>query len=79
MNLCQNLANLGYHVFAIDYRGYGDSTGHPSEEGVVKDLMVLFNFIKSYQKQTKIFLWGHSLGTGITAHAAKILSEFNCN
>ena len=77
-NLCVNLNNLGYHVFAIDYRGFGDSSGWPSEDGVVKDVLVLFNFLKSYQNQSKIFLWGHSLGTGISAHAAKILSEFNC-
>lgn len=55
---------MGYHVFAIDYRGYGDSTGWPSETGVVKDVMVLFNFIKSVEKTSKVFLWGHSLGTG---------------
>lgn len=60
-------------------KGYGDSTGVPTEAGVVKDLLTLYNFIKSYQKEAKIFLWGHSLGTGISAHAAKVLSDFNCN
>lgn len=77
IKICSNLANLGYHVFAIDYRGYGDSTGTPSEDGIVKDVLNLHNFIKSYQKQAKIFLWGHSLGTGISAHAGKVLTEFN--
>ena len=32
--------------------------------GVVNDVMVLFNFIKSYERGAHIYLWGHSLGTG---------------
>lgn len=76
--LCSRLASqLGYHVFAIDYRGYGDSSGWPSEQGVVQDVIALFNFIKAMQKKSEVYLWGHSLGTGISAHAAKVLSEFN--
>ncbi|CAF0712806.1 unnamed protein product [Brachionus calyciflorus] len=77
MKLCKSLSELGYHIFAIDYRGYGDSTGTPSETGVVNDVLALYNFIKAYQNETKIFFWGHSLGTGISSHAAKILSDFN--
>jgi len=33
----QMLWKLGYRVFAIDYRGYGVSTGEPSEAGVYAD------------------------------------------
>ncbi len=62
--ICKNLNQLGYHVLAIDYRGYGDSTGFPSETALVEDLVLLHNFIKSYQNQSRIYLWGHSLGTG---------------
>ncbi len=40
--MCTKLANLGYHVMAIDYRGYGDSTGWPSEQGVVNDVKLIF-------------------------------------
>lgn len=64
-NLCLKLSKLGYHVFAIDYRGYGDSSGWPSEKGVVKDVVELFNFIQSKcHKKTQLYIWGHSLGTG---------------
>lgn len=76
IGLCSKLRAEGYHVFAIDYRGYGDSTGWPSEQGVVKDVMALYNFIKAYQKASEVYIWGHSLGTGISSHAAKVLSEF---
>ena len=74
--LCKKLNDLGYHVFAIDYRGYGDSTGVPSETGVVEDVIALHNFLKSFQKKARIYMWGHSLGTGVVCHAAKVLSEF---
>ena len=76
VQICQNLSNLGYHVFAVDYRGYGDSTGVPSETGAVEDIITLHNFIRSYQSTARIYLWGHSLGTGVSTHAAKVLSEF---
>lgn len=76
VKLCLSLNELGYHVFAIDVRGFGDSTGTPSETGAVNDVLNLYNFIKRYQREANIHLWGHSLGTGIAAHSAKILSEF---
>lgn len=55
-------------MFAVDVRGYGDSTGWPSEDGVVKDVLTLYNFIKAIIEKHKavprIFFYGHSLGTG---------------
>lgn len=75
--LCNRLNQMGYHVFSIDYRGYGDSSGWPSEKGVVNDVVTLYNFIKAVKNDSRVFLWGHSLGTGISSHAAKVLSEFN--
>jgi len=64
-NLCLNLSKLDYHVFAIDFRGYGDSTGWPTEEGVVKDVLELFYFIKiKCHRDSQLYIWGHSLGTG---------------
>lgn len=60
----RNLRKLGGHIFALDYRGYGDSTGVPTEEGVVLDVFTLYNLIMSYRPDAKIYLYGHSLGTG---------------
>ncbi len=72
---CKNLLSLGYHVFAIDYRGYGDSTGISSELGIVQDVLTLYVLIMSYNRDATIYFYGHSLGTGIVSHASRILSE----
>ncbi|RUS85938.1 hypothetical protein EGW08_006341 [Elysia chlorotica] len=73
VQLYKLLASLDFHVITIDYRGYGDSSGTPSEEGVVKDSYFIYKWLKQRIGDTKIFLWGHSLGTGVTTKLAKIL------
>lgn len=55
---------MGYHVFALDYRGYGDSTGEPTEEGVVNDVLKLYEIIRGHNENVRLFFYGHSLGTG---------------
>lgn len=44
--------------------GFGDSTGTPSEEGVVHDAYFAYKWLKSKSNNAPIFIWGHSLGTG---------------
>jgi pimeloyl-ACP methyl ester carboxylesterase len=56
--------NAGYHVFALDYRGYGDSGGWPSEEGTASDVIALYNVLVKHKPSAKIYFYGHSLGTG---------------
>ncbi|PVD25821.1 hypothetical protein C0Q70_13484 [Pomacea canaliculata] len=58
------LSQLDAHVLTIDYRGFGDSTGTPSEEGVVHDAYFAYKWLKSKSNNAPIFIWGHSLGTG---------------
>jgi alpha-beta hydrolase superfamily lysophospholipase len=38
------LVYLGFHVLAIDYRGYGLSTGTPNEEGVLLDSLATLDY-----------------------------------
>ncbi len=37
MDWMRRLHHLGYGVFIVDYRGYGDSEGSPTEEGLYRD------------------------------------------
>lgn len=64
VELCSNLAEMGYQVFALDYRGYGDSTGSPTEDGVVHDVIKLYELVRSYNEHARIIFYGHSLGCG---------------
>lgn len=62
------------HVFAIDYRGFGVSTGSPTEEGVITDAMSLVNLLTSEPLNippSRIVLVGQSLGTAISAAVAE--------
>lgn len=62
------------HVFAIDYRGYGISTGTPTEEGVITDGVTLLNFLTSNPlniSPSRIVITGLSLGTAVTSAVAE--------
>jgi abhydrolase domain-containing protein 12 len=71
------LRSLGYHIIAFDYRGYGDSTGTPTELDVVKDALYTHDYIRKRVPWATIYIWGHSLGTGIASHMARMLTETN--
>lgn len=56
--------DLGGHVFIIDYRGYGLSQGHPSEQGMYLDARAAFDYLKGRDdvRQDRILTVGVSLG-----------------
>uniref|UniRef100_A0A915PNI9 Serine aminopeptidase S33 domain-containing protein n=1 Tax=Setaria digitata TaxID=48799 RepID=A0A915PNI9_9BILA len=69
------LTGMGFHVLALDYRGYGDSNGSPSESGLIEDAKEIFRYAKSHSGSSNIYLWGHSMGTAVATAAAMELSE----
>ncbi|CAL4095232.1 unnamed protein product, partial [Meganyctiphanes norvegica] len=74
------LRSMDYHVIAFDYRGYGDSSAvQPTEDGMVKDTIAIYHYLKSKANSTDIYIWGHSLGTGVATHAvADMCNDKNC-
>uniref|UniRef100_T1E1Q2 Putative monoacylglycerol lipase n=1 Tax=Cupiennius salei TaxID=6928 RepID=T1E1Q2_CUPSA len=57
---------LNAHVIAFDYRGYGDSSNvSPSESGLVEDTQHVYEWLLKHVNPSRIFVWGHSLGTGV--------------
>ena len=58
------LQHSGLGILAIDWRGYGGSTGDPTELGLRADARAGFDFIRAAAPQSKIAVFGESLGTG---------------
>ncbi|KAJ9617745.1 hypothetical protein H2204_013498 [Knufia peltigerae] len=56
------------HIIAIDYRGFGTSTGWPSEAGLLTDALTLANFALETAgiRPDRIVIFGQSLGTGVS-------------
>ena len=66
-----------FTVIAFDYRGYGASTGRPSERGLYRDVEAIVDSIvdaaaRSNRPAIPIIFWGRSLGTAMAAYAATI-------
>ena len=58
------LKHSGLGILAIDWRGYGGSTGDPTELGLRADARAGFDFIRAAAPQSQIAVFGESLGTG---------------
>lgn len=60
--------SLGCHVFMVEYRGYGSSTGAPSEDGLTIDGQAALDYVRNHDelKRTKIVIYGQSLGGAVT-------------
>ncbi|KAI1823026.1 alpha/beta-hydrolase [Xylaria intraflava] len=58
-----------FHVLSIDYRGYGRSTGFPSEAGLIQDGVAAVDWAMNVAKvpSSRIVVMGHSLGTAVTS------------
>uniref|UniRef100_A0A4W6FNW9 AB hydrolase-1 domain-containing protein n=1 Tax=Lates calcarifer TaxID=8187 RepID=A0A4W6FNW9_LATCA len=75
VQLVKILSAAGYHVLSLDYRGFGDSSGEPSEAGLTSDALYLYQWVKKQSRQSLVCLWGHSLGSGVATNAAVKLKE----
>jgi abhydrolase domain-containing protein 12 len=67
---------LQVSVLAIDYRGFADSTGTPTEDGLALDARAAWDWLlASGAKPDDIVIVGNSLGTGVAAKFAAQLAE----
>ncbi|WP_419710973.1 alpha/beta hydrolase [Pseudomonas sp. NFX224] len=55
-------------LYFMHYRGYGGSSGSPSEEAIARDAMTLFD--KVYADHPQIAVVGRSLGSGVAVRLA---------
>ncbi|NES80115.1 MAG: alpha/beta hydrolase [Moorea sp. SIO2B7] len=64
--LLQKLSEIGFSVFAYDYRGYGTSGGTPSERNAYKDVNTAYNYVTQRLgvPPQQIIAYGRSIGGG---------------
>jgi len=60
---------LGLDLFVFDYRGYGESSGSPSEQGLYRDVEAAWNYLEQIRRinPQKIVVFGWSLGGPVAA------------
>ena len=63
---------LGYSTFIFDYRGYGHSSGSPSESGTYLDAEAAWRYLAGEKRidPRRIVLFGESLGGAVAAWLA---------
>jgi pimeloyl-ACP methyl ester carboxylesterase len=62
----------GYHVWMIDYPGFGKSTGQFTEQMLYDWALVFYKLARARYSPDSIILYGKSMGTGIATQLASI-------
>jgi uncharacterized protein len=60
----------GTGLVALSYRGYGGSSGTPSEQGFIRDAEAAYRFAAEHYPARRIVPWGEALGTAIAVATA---------
>lgn len=62
----------GWSLLLVNYRGYGDSEGRPSEQKLFEDALLIYDYAKRRTDVSpdRIVAMGRSLGSGVAVHLA---------
>jgi fermentation-respiration switch protein FrsA (DUF1100 family) len=60
----------GQAVYLVNYRGYGGSSGSPTEAGLFADAEAVYDYVKHLH--SSIHVIGRSLGSGVAVHLATV-------
>ncbi len=66
----RKLIKGGIGLVAIDYRGYGGSSGSPSEAGLIADADAAYAFAATRYPAPQLVVWGELLGSGVAVDVA---------
>jgi pimeloyl-ACP methyl ester carboxylesterase len=61
----RSLISDGSGLIALSYRGYGGSSGRPTEKGLLADAAAVYAFAVARYPAERIVLWGESLGSAV--------------
>ncbi len=70
--LLEQIRRQRVRLLALDYRGYGDSSGSPSEQGLYRDVDAFLEVFdeRIHQTDLPVVYWGRSLGGPVAGYAA---------
>ena len=69
----RQLYHRGFSIFIFDYRGYGRSTGTPSEAGLYQDALASYDYLIQQRKilANNLIIFGRSLGACVAGKVAR--------
>jgi uncharacterized protein len=72
LDVIAGLRRQEFSVLAVDYRGFGASTGRPSEQGLYLDADAAVRVFEERLRQAgvPVIHWGRSIGTAVAAYTA---------
>jgi fermentation-respiration switch protein FrsA (DUF1100 family) len=72
LDVFADIHRRGFNVLAVDYRGYGGSTGRPSEQGIYRDGDAATAYFNQRLRRpgSPVIFWGRSLGCAVASYAA---------
>lgn len=64
--------SAGFGILAVDYRGYGESAGTPSEQGFYEDALAAYRYLHETLgvPTSHILIYGYSLGSAVAIDLA---------
>jgi uncharacterized protein len=68
----QWFSSMGITSYSFDYRGYGRSSGWPSEPGIYRDADAVWQYVSARERvePRHVIVMGQSIGSGPAAYAA---------
>jgi uncharacterized protein len=66
----RDLIDDGSGLIALSYRGYGGSSGRPTEKGLIEDARTAYAFAVARYPADQLVLWGESLGSALAIKLA---------
>ena len=61
---------VGHTVYLVNYRGYGGSSGSPSQAALFADAEAVYDFVK--HQHSAVHVIGRSLGSGVAVYLATV-------
>jgi uncharacterized protein len=72
LDLAARARTAGYNLLLVDYRGYGESAGQPTESGLYRDGRAALAYLRTRSDvdASRIVVWGRSIGSAVAVDVA---------